>query len=184
MEDAIPRVFFEPLEEVLPLMMDSPPHLTFKVNTSLHFRINQEIFRKEDIWNVGWYVCKPIIFTDDDLPVGGMHTSALHLQVSAMGFSIAKVLVDGGASVNIFSLRTIQEMGIKRDQIQPTIIDISGFDGHSQTPLEKVTLPVSVVHKDKGHLVEFHIIDVDTSYNMLFGIPCINFQNAVASTLH
>ncbi|CAN6472282.1 unnamed protein product [Victoria cruziana] len=95
MEDATPKVFFEPLEEVLPPMMDSPPHPTFKLNTSIPFWIKQERFGKEDIWNVGWYACKPIIFTDDDLPAGEMHTSALHLQVAIMGFSIAKVLEDG-----------------------------------------------------------------------------------------
>ncbi|CAN6454046.1 unnamed protein product [Victoria cruziana] len=77
--DTIPRIFFEPLEEVLPPVMDLPPWPTFKVNTSLPFRIKQERFEKEDIWIVGWYACQPIIFTNDDLPVGGMHTNALHL---------------------------------------------------------------------------------------------------------
>ncbi|CAN6444993.1 unnamed protein product [Victoria cruziana] len=181
---AIPRIFFEPIEEVLPPMLSSPPRPNFKVNTSNPFRIKQERFGKDDIWKVGWYACQPIIFTDDDLPAGGMHTSALHLQVICMQFSIAKVLVDGGASVNVCPLRTIQELGIRRERFEPTAIDISGFDGHSQTPLGKVTLPVSVVHEDRDHLVEFHIIDVDTSYNMLLGRPWIHSQNTVASTLH
>ncbi|CAN6465326.1 unnamed protein product [Victoria cruziana] len=133
---------------------------------------------------MGWYAGQSIIFTDDDLPTGGMHTSALHLQVAILGFSIAKVLVDGGALVNVFPLRTIPKLGVRREQLQPTAIDISRFDGHSQTPLGKITLPVTVILKDKDHLVEFHIIDVDTSYNMLLGRPWIHSQNAVASTLH
>ncbi|CAN6462673.1 unnamed protein product [Victoria cruziana] len=184
MEDATPRVFFEPLEEVLPPMLDSSPRPTFKVNTSIPFRIKQERFGKDDIWNVGWYACQPIIFTDDDLPAGGMQTSALHLQIAVLGFSVANVLVDGGASVNVCPLRSIHELRVRRDQLQPTTIDISGFDGHSQTLLGKITLPITVILEDKNHLVEFHIIDVDTSYNMLLGRPWIHSQNAVASTLH
>ncbi|CAN6484034.1 unnamed protein product [Victoria cruziana] len=112
LENIIPRAFFELLEEILPPLMDSPPRPTFKVNTSLPFRIKQERFEPEDIWNVGWYACQPIIFTDEDLPAGGMHTNALHLRVSIMGVNIFKVLVDGGASVNVCPLRTIQEIGI------------------------------------------------------------------------
>ncbi|CAN6455436.1 unnamed protein product [Victoria cruziana] len=184
LENIIPRAFFEPLEEILPPLMDSPPRPTFKVNTSLPFRIKQERFEPEDIWNVGWYACQPIIFTDEDLPAGGMHTNALHLRVSIKGVNICKVLVDGGASVNVCPLRTIQEIGIQRNQIEPSIIDITGFDGHSQTPLVKIILPLSIILQDMDHMVEFHVIDVDTSYNMLLRRPWIHSQNAVASTLH
>ncbi|CAN6459298.1 unnamed protein product [Victoria cruziana] len=37
LEDTITRIFFKPLEEIIPLMMDSPPWPTFKVNTSIPF---------------------------------------------------------------------------------------------------------------------------------------------------
>ncbi|CAN6472331.1 unnamed protein product [Victoria cruziana] len=113
-----------------------------------------------------------------------MHTNALHLRVSVFGFSISKVLIDGGASVNVCPLRTIQEIGIRRNQIEPSIIDITRFDGHSQTPLGKVILSVSIIRQDVDHKIEFHVIDVDTSYNLLLGRPWIHSQNAIASTLH
>ncbi|CAN6462345.1 unnamed protein product [Victoria cruziana] len=183
-EESIPLIFFEPLEEILPSRLDSPSCPTFKVNTLLPLRIKQEIFEKKDIWNVGWYVCQPIIFTYDNLPVGVMHTSTLHLEVSVLGFSVSNVLIDGNASVNVFPLQTIQEIGIWRTQIELMIIDITRFYGHAQTPFGKVIVPVSVIPQDEDHMVEFYIIDVDTSYNMLLGRPWIHSQNAVASTLH
>lgn len=108
-----PRFYFELLETQWPSSPSSPPRPTYKVNT-LQFRIKQEKFEHGDILDVGWCACQPITFTDDDLPVEGMHTSPLHLEVFTLGFNINKVLTDEGFLINIYPLRTAQEISIKR----------------------------------------------------------------------
>lgn len=99
-----------------------------------------------------------------------------------MGFSIRKVLVHYGSSINIYPLRTTQELGIKKKHIEPTIISIVGFDGHAQTPVDKVALPISMHPQDDELMVELHIIDVETTYKDPFA-KCNSLDIAVDGSM-
>lgn len=181
-----PKFYFEPFEIQWLSPLGSPPKLSFKVNSSLLFRIKQERCKphRGDPRYIDWYAYQPITFIDDDLSARGMHTSTLYLEVYIMGFTIRKVLIDGGSSVNICLLRTAQELGIRRKKIQPTTINVVDFDGHFQTPLEKIILPITVYQQDEDRTVELYITNVKTTYNMIHERPWIYSQNAVASTPH
>lgn len=99
------------------------------------------------------------------------------------------MLVDGGSSiggspVNINPLRIAQILGIRMEFFQPVMTNIVKFDGHAQTPLLKVAFQIAACPSDNDHLMEFHIAELDTTYNLLFGRPWIDSLNVVASSMH
>ncbi|XP_070017927.1 uncharacterized protein [Nicotiana sylvestris] len=97
-----------------------------------------------------------ITFHEDELPPKGLgHNKALHNTVQCEDYFITRILIDGGSSLNICPLRsTIGEISLCL-QMRPTWFE-----------------------------VDFQVIDVPISYNLLLGQPWIHSARAVASMLH
>ncbi|XP_070056776.1 uncharacterized protein [Nicotiana tomentosiformis] len=83
-----------------------------------------------------------ISFTDDELPEEGAgHNRALHLIVKCEGHFVKQVMVDGGSSVDLCPLSTLQSMKINTNRIRPSNIHIRDFDGSSRDILGRSTSP-------------------------------------------
>ncbi|XP_070002247.1 uncharacterized protein [Nicotiana sylvestris] len=91
-------------------------------------------------------------------------------------------MVDGGSSVDVCSLSTLQGMKINIDRIRTNNVCIWAFDGSARDTIGEINLTMTIGPVDFE--IVFQVVDMDTSYNFLLGRPWIHMARAVPSTLH
>jgi hypothetical protein len=77
--------------------------------------------------------------------VGNPDHYPLVLDPTIAGMTVTKVLIDGGAGLNIIFLETLKKMGLEfARMITPTSIRFYGIvPGKAAMPLRQITLPVT-----------------------------------------
>ncbi|XP_070032608.1 uncharacterized protein [Nicotiana tomentosiformis] len=124
-----------------------------------------------------------ISFTDDGFPgEGAGHNRALHLIVKCEGHYVKRVIVDGGSSIDVCPLSTLQSMKINTDRIRPSNVCIQAFGGSATYTIVEIHLTMTIGSIDFD--IVFHVVDMETSYSFLLGRPWIHMARAVPSTLH
>ncbi|XP_070044889.1 uncharacterized protein [Nicotiana tomentosiformis] len=102
-----------------------------------------------------------ITFSDDELPMEGTEQNrALYLTVKGEDSAVSSVLVDNGSSANICPLSTLQKLKIGTERIHM----------NNAWPFE--------------FTMEFQVLDMVVSYNLLLGRPWIHTAKAIPSSLH
>ncbi|XP_070014219.1 uncharacterized protein [Nicotiana sylvestris] len=91
-------------------------------------------------------------------------------------------MVDGGSSVDVCSLSTLQGMKINTDRIRPSNVHIRAFDSSARDTIGEINLTMTIGPVDFENV--FQVVDMDTFYNFLLGRPWIHMARAVPSTLH
>ncbi|XP_070026073.1 uncharacterized protein [Nicotiana sylvestris] len=124
-----------------------------------------------------------VTFSDDDLPVEGTeHNKALYLTVKCEDSVVTHALVDNGSSANICPLSILKQLKIDHDRIYKNSVCVRGFDGSGTDTVGDIMLKVTIGLVE--FTMEFQVLDVAVSYNLLLGRPWIHTAKAVPSTLH
>ncbi|XP_070047072.1 uncharacterized protein [Nicotiana tomentosiformis] len=124
-----------------------------------------------------------ITFLDDELPMEGTkHNRALYLTVKCEDSAVSRVLVDNGPSANIFPLSTLQKLKIDTERIHMNNVCVRGFDGGGKDSVGDIMLELSIGPVE--FTMEFQVLDVVVSYNLLLGRPWIHAAKAIPSSLH
>ncbi|XP_075099397.1 uncharacterized protein LOC142176187 [Nicotiana tabacum] len=124
-----------------------------------------------------------IIFHEDKLPPKGLgHNKALHITVQYEDYVITRILIDRGSSVNICPLVTLKKLGKGLHEIKYGEINVKAFDSSQRFTIDEIVLCLQM--GPTWFDVDFQVIDVPASYNLLLGRPWIYVSRAVASTLH
>nr|XP_018630536.1 uncharacterized protein LOC108947286 [Nicotiana tomentosiformis] len=109
-----------------------------------------------------------IIFHKDELPLEGLsHNRALHITVQYEDKLIARVLIDGGSSLNICPLTTLKRLGRGLHEIQAGSMNVEAFDGS-----KRATIGVTNLCLQMGSTwfdVEFQVLDISATYNLFLG---------------
>ncbi|XP_070008372.1 uncharacterized protein [Nicotiana sylvestris] len=93
-----------------------------------------------------------------------------------------KVLVDNGSSANICPLSTLNKLKVDDERIHKNSICIRGFDGGGKDLVGDIVLELTMGLVE--FTMEFQVLDVAVSYNLLLGRPWIHATKALSSTLH
>lgn len=124
-----------------------------------------------------------VTFSDDELPVEGTeHNKALYLTLKCENSVVTRVLVDNGSSANICPLSTLSKLKIKDERIHKNNICVRGFDGRGKDSVGDIVLELTIGSVE--FTMEFQVLDIAVSYNLLLGRPWIHAAKAVPSTLH
>ncbi|XP_070012837.1 uncharacterized protein [Nicotiana sylvestris] len=124
-----------------------------------------------------------VIFSDGELPVEGTeHNRALYLTVKCENSVVTRVLVDNGSSANICLLSTLNKLKVDDERIYKNSICVRGFDGGGKDSVGDIVLELTIGPVE--FTMEFQVLDVAVSYNLLLGRPWIHAAKAVPSTLH
>ena len=124
-----------------------------------------------------------ISFDNEELPPEGcMHNKALHITVKCRNMFVAKVLIDGGSGLNICPLTSLKKIGYNVSELKTSDMNIRAFDGAPRRPIGEIELKVLIGPVE--FIMDFQVLDISTSYNMLLGRPWIHLAGAVPSTLH
>ncbi|XP_070029580.1 uncharacterized protein [Nicotiana sylvestris] len=93
-----------------------------------------------------------------------------------------KVLVDNGSSANICPLSTLNKLKVDDERIHKNSIYVRGFDGGGKDSVGDIVLELTIGSVE--FTMEFQVLDVAVSYNLLLCRPWIHAAKAVMSTMY
>ncbi|CAL2257471.1 unnamed protein product [Prunus armeniaca] len=124
-----------------------------------------------------------ITFGEDDLLLRSkFHNRPLYVTGEVGGTTISRILLDCGSAVNIVPLKTLHDIRMSVRQLSPSMLTIQGSNQLGQKSMGSIALQMEI--RDLYSDTLFHVIDADTSYNVLLGCPCLYTYDVVSSALH
>ncbi|CAL9011747.1 unnamed protein product [Prunus brigantina] len=111
------------------------------------------------------------------------HLRPLFITANFRGVPIPKVMVDGGAAINLLPHRLLNKMGRTENDLIPTRLTVTNFAG-GITKTHGI-LDVDVIVRTKELKITFFVVDTtSTTYSALLGRDWIHQSLCVPSTLH
>jgi len=129
----------------------------------------------------------PIVFTNDDFHgLDHQQDDPMVITVEIENYTIKKVLVDQGSSVDILYWATYQKLQLPDTAMLPYGEPIYDFSGEQVSTRGYIDLHTIFREgtQTKTIPIRFLIVDAPTSYNILLGHPSLNTLGAVVSTSH
>ncbi|XP_070002375.1 uncharacterized protein [Nicotiana sylvestris] len=118
-----------------------------------------------------------ITFHEDELPPEGLsHNWALHITVQFEDTFITRVLKDRVSSLNICPLTTLKRLGKGFYEIRAGSMNVKSFDGSQRATIGEINLCMYM--GPTWFHVEFQVLDISASYNLLLGQPWIHAARA------
>jgi hypothetical protein len=99
------------------------------------------------------------------------------------GIPIAKMLVDGGAAVNLMPYSMYRKLRKQEDEHVKTNMTLRGVGTDSSIKAKGVT-SVELTIGTKTLVVAFFVADVEGNYSLILGRDWIHANQCVPSTLH
>jgi hypothetical protein len=91
--------------------------------------------------------------------------------------TVTKVLIDGGAGLNIIFADTLRKIGLDfAGLLTPMDVPFYGIvPGKAAMPLGQITLPVNFGTSDnyRTEFIKFKVADFESSYHAIFGRPAL-----------
>ncbi|XP_040382697.1 uncharacterized protein LOC121055153 [Oryza brachyantha] len=110
------------------------------------------------------------------------HLRPLYIQGHVDGKPMAKMLVDGGAAVNLMPYSTYRKLGKTSEDLIKTNMMLKDFGGNSSEA--KGCLNVELTVGSKTMPTTFFVIDGKGSNNLLLGRDWIHANCCIPSTTH
>ncbi|XP_026383836.1 uncharacterized protein LOC113279358 [Papaver somniferum] len=123
-----------------------------------------------------------ITFTDKDICYPGEHLRPLYLTAHINKQPLKRAFIDGGVSLNMISLHTLEPLGVPRTSIKTRATTVRRFGGQTQTTIGIVHLMMKIV--PIRALTPFYVLEDDTTFHVLLGRGWILNHKVVASTYH
>ncbi|XP_026378576.1 uncharacterized protein LOC113273016 [Papaver somniferum] len=123
-----------------------------------------------------------ITFTDEDICYPGEHLRPLYLTAFINKQPLKRAFIDGGASLNLISLHTLESLGVSKAAIKMRSTTVRGFGGQTHTGIGIVHLMMKI--GPIRALTPFYVLEDDTTFHVLLGPGWILNHKVVASTYH
>ncbi|XP_020209685.1 uncharacterized protein LOC109794654, partial [Cajanus cajan] len=103
-----------------------------------------------------------------------------------MGYNVKRVLIDQGSSADILFWETFEGMKIPNDRLIPYAGTLVGFAGDQVIARGYANLETTFGQgaQMKTVLVQYLVVDAQSSYSILIGRPTLNKLGAIVSTPH
>jgi hypothetical protein len=114
----------------------------------------------------------PITFSEEDIRLHGFpHNDALVTEANIASWTLGKLLVDNGSSVDIIFVDAFDKMGLNKDLLQHPDTSLYGFGRRVIHALGKVVLLVSfgTVRNARTEYLSFDIVEMYYPYNSILG---------------
>ncbi|GJN20263.1 hypothetical protein PR202_gb07618 [Eleusine coracana subsp. coracana] len=120
-----------------------------------------------------WYEM-PFTFDRSDhpkhIPKPGRYLLVLAAMMKEVKFN--KVLIDGGSSLDLIFTKTLKELGLSVNDLQPSSSPFHGIvPGKTSVPIGQVSLPVTFGTREnfKTEHILFQVVDFDSAYHAIIG---------------
>ena len=124
-----------------------------------------------------------IVFSEDDLPPeGSNHVRPLFIDVACSGRRVPSVLLDNGSALNVCLLVTAIALGFLPSDFGPSAHTVRAYDGTERTVMGSLTTHVMI--GSIRYFLFFHVLRIQSSFNLLLGRPWIHEAGVIPSSLH
>jgi hypothetical protein len=100
------------------------------------------------------------------------HLKPLYIQGHIDGRSITRMLVDGGAAINLISYSIFKKIGREDDELMKTNLMLNGVAGNPMEARGIVSMELTIGSKSLA--ITFFIVEVQYNYSVILGRDCIN----------
>ena len=117
-----------------------------------------------------------------DKPVKHWYLKALYMKGLVDGKPMNKMLVDGGASVNLMPYTTFRKLGKGPEDLMETDMMLKDFGGNTSKTRGAINVELTI--GSKTLLTTFFVIDGKGSYSLLLDHDWIHANCCIPSTMH
>jgi len=111
-----------------------------------------------------------------------LHLKPLFIQAKINRVGVNKVLVDGGATVNLLSQSFLKKIGLFDSDLKPHNVILTNYEGTTENSLGAIE--VDLVVGSICRTTTFMVVPSKGNFNVLLGREWIHGVGAVPSTLH
>jgi hypothetical protein len=106
----------------------------------------------------------------------------LHIRGHIDRKPISRMLIDGGAAVNLMLYFIFKNLGWEDDELVKTNLRVNGVGGNSMEARDVVSMELTIGSKSLA--TAFVIVEVQGNYSVVLGRDWIHANHCVPSTLH
>ncbi|XP_028090068.1 uncharacterized protein LOC114290389 [Camellia sinensis] len=110
------------------------------------------------------------------------HNDALVVTLRVRDFDVKRILIDQGSSVEIMYYDAFKQLKLRDTDLAPATSPLVGFNSQPEWPMGKMILPVKAGSVVKQ--VEFWVLKMPSTYNLILGREWLHIMQAVVSTYH
>lgn len=123
---------------------------------------------------------KDVIFEKPD--ESSRHMKPLYIKGHINGRPISRMLVDGGATVNLMPYSVFKKLGREDSELLKANLTLNGFTGEPTEAKDIISMELTIGSKTLP--TAFFVTEVQGNYNVMLGRDWIHANHCVPSTLH
>ena len=124
-----------------------------------------------------------IVFSNSNLPPEESdHVRPLFIDVACSGRKVSSALLDNGSALNIFPPVTTIALGFSPSDFRPSIQTVIDYDETYSTIMGTVITHVMI--SPVKYSILFHVLRIQSSFNLFLGRPWIHEAGAISSSFH
>jgi hypothetical protein len=124
---------------------------------------------------------KNAIFEKHKEPV--KHLKPLYIKGHINGSPVARMLVDGGAVINLMPYSVFKRLGLRDEDLKKTNMVLNGIEGKEPTE-SKGVIYVELTVGSKTLSTAFFVAEIFGNYNVILGRDWVHANQCVPSTMH
>lgn len=119
---------------------------------------------------------------EDKLIDDSDHNWPLYVEGNIGAAHLRRIIIDRGSAVDILPLQSLTQARFAVDDLESADVMIYGFDNQGKPTLSAITVKIQM--STFSFKVRFIVIEVNTSYSALLGMPWIHKYHVMPFTLH
>ena len=124
---------------------------------------------------------EPLIITPP-VPAMSDHVKPLHMKGWVNGKPFSRMLIDGGAAVNVMPVKTLYKLGRKKEELIPTKSTVTSFMGDPSKPLGCLLADITIGSITKPTM--FFVMNTEAAYSVLLSRDWLHSARCLPSTFH
>jgi hypothetical protein len=110
------------------------------------------------------------------------HLKSLYIWGHIDGKPISRMLVDGGAAVNLMAYSIFKKLGREDGELVKTNLMLNGMGGNPMEARGVISMELTI--RSKSLATAFFIVEVQGNYSVILGRNWIHANSCIPSTLH
>jgi hypothetical protein len=118
----------------------------------------------------------------EKLEVSSQHLKPLYIRGHIDGKPISRMLIDGGAAINLMSYSIFKKFGREDDELMKTNLTLNEVGGNPMEDRGVISMELTVGSKSLA--TAFFVIEMQGNYSVIPGHDWIHASHCIPSTLH
>jgi hypothetical protein len=156
----------------------SPPPISMDIN--MVFTLSAKFSGAED--EVAQMCLGPKEAVFEKPEESSQHMKPLYIRGHIDGKSISRMLIDGGAAINLMPYSVFKKLEWEDDELMKTSLTLNNVWGNSMEARGVVS--IELIIGSKSLATTFFVIEVQGNYNVILGHDWIHVNRCISSILH